>query len=70
MAKNLCMVLWGTGQCYELHSSASISVHSYSTSVTVLGILKEEKKELVQNSILLFSSGHALVCCLATYFYV
>ena len=63
MAKNLRMALccqnWvskGTGRCYGLLSSASISGHS--ASVTVLGLLKKEeeeeekKKELVQNGIL------------------
>ena len=37
----------GTNQCYGLHDSACISVHS--ALVTVLGLLK--KKELVQNSV-------------------
>ena len=62
MAKNLCMALYcqnreskGTGQCYGLHISASISGHS--ASVTVLGLLKKKeeekkKKELVQNGVL------------------
>ena len=45
----------GTGRHYGLHSSASISAHS--TSVMVLGLLKEEEeeeeeKELVQNGVL------------------
>ena len=31
----------GTNQCYELHDSANISVHS--ASVTVLGLLKKKK---------------------------
>ena len=40
----------GTGRRYGLHSSASISGHNI--SVTVLGLLKKEKKkELVQNGI-------------------
>ena len=59
MAKNLRMALCcqnqvskGTGQRYELLSSASISGHS--ASITVLGLLKEEeeKKELAQNGVL------------------
>ena len=60
MAKNLRMALCcqnqvskGTGQRYELLSSASISGHS--ASITVLGLLKKEeekKKELVQNGVL------------------
>ena len=47
----------GTGQCYGLRISASISVHS--APITVLGILKKKKekkktkkKELVQNGVL------------------
>ena len=42
-----------TGQCYGLHSSASLS--GQGAFITVLGLLKEEeeeKKELVQNGIL------------------
>ena len=59
MAKNSRMALCcqnrvskGTNQCYGLHVSACISVHS--ASVMVLGLLKKKKKkkELVQNSIL------------------
>ena len=38
-----------TNQCYGLHDSAYISVHS--ASVTVLGLLKKKKKELVQNGV-------------------
>ena len=63
MAKNSRMALCcqnqvskGTGRRYGLFSSVSIS--GYSTSITVLGLLKKEeeeeekKKELVQNSVL------------------
>ena len=56
MAKNSRMALCcqnrvskGTNQRYGLHVSASISVHS--ASVTVLGLLKKRKKELVQNTV-------------------
>ena len=50
MAKNVCMALCcqnqvskGTNQCYRLHDSANISVHS--ALVTVLGLLKKKKKK-------------------------
>ena len=57
MAKNSRMVLCcqirvskGTNQCYGLHVSASVSVHS--TLIMVLGLLKKKKKkELVQNGV-------------------
>ena len=58
MAKNSRMALCcqnrvskGTNQCYGLHDSACISVHS--ALVTVLGLLKKKKKkkELVQNGV-------------------
>ena len=59
MAKNsritLCCqnrVSKGTNQCYGLHDSACISVQS--ASVTVLGLLKKKKKELVQNGVFAF----------------
>ena len=50
MAKNSHMALCcqnrvskGTGQCYGLHSSADISVHS--ASVMVLSLLEKKKKK-------------------------
>ena len=59
----------GTNRRYGLHSSASISVHS--ALVTVLGLMKKKKKNWYQVSYLKHGSdrsGHASVCCLATYF--
>ena len=76
----------GTNQCYGLHDSSNISVHS--ASVMVLGLLKKNwKKHSIQNGVFavfrlatkntltvvingLDRSGHASVCCLATYFYM
>ena len=68
MAKNSRMALYcqnqvskGTSWRYGLHSSASISGHS--ASITVLGLLKEEKKEenkkeFVQNGNLCFAKSN------------